>query len=259
RKPNLLLAFDAFGTLFAPRAPVWQQYAEVARGFGIVAGEDAVAGSFKDVYTEVQRRWPNYGKEVGMGPTAWWGEMIRETFRPFLAKDQEVPQPMIDALMHRFSSSEGYTRYKDVLQIFEFLRKVKRGVSTSSDEHTWPWPYKRTVVGVITNSDHRVPEVLRSLGLTVAGSNHHLAKGGVGSDSTVDVDFVIASYDVGFVKPDRRIFDAAVQLVEPLEANESGGALVEDCWDRVYVGDEIDRDVVGAMNAGWDAIHIDRT
>jgi hypothetical protein len=35
RKENLLIAFDAFGTLFSPRAPIAVQYVETAKKFGI--------------------------------------------------------------------------------------------------------------------------------------------------------------------------------------------------------------------------------
>lgn len=45
---NLLLCFDAFGTLFKPRTPVHHQYAEVARTFGLHGFSDEdVLKSFK--------------------------------------------------------------------------------------------------------------------------------------------------------------------------------------------------------------------
>jgi len=47
-KKNLLICFDAFGTLFQPRRPVAQQYAEVANSLGLHhVTEDAVQSSFK--------------------------------------------------------------------------------------------------------------------------------------------------------------------------------------------------------------------
>lgn len=45
---NLLICFDAFGTLFKPRRPVEQQYAEVARSFGLRGFSDEdVKASFR--------------------------------------------------------------------------------------------------------------------------------------------------------------------------------------------------------------------
>jgi putative hydrolase of the HAD superfamily len=55
-------------------------------------------------------------------------------------------------------------------------------------------------------------------------------------------DAVVVSYDVGVHKPNRRIFDAA-----------------RDCLDAdtyVMVGDDHNTDIVGAREAGFEAIHI---
>lgn len=47
-KRNLLICFDAFGTLFAPRRPIAQQYGDVARAYGLSGFSDEdVAASFK--------------------------------------------------------------------------------------------------------------------------------------------------------------------------------------------------------------------
>lgn len=40
-KRNLLICFDAFGTLFRPRRPIAQQYGEVARSLGLRGFTDA--------------------------------------------------------------------------------------------------------------------------------------------------------------------------------------------------------------------------
>jgi hypothetical protein len=48
-RKNLLICFDAFGTLFTPRKPVAQQYSEVARSFGLGGfSDDDIARSFKE-------------------------------------------------------------------------------------------------------------------------------------------------------------------------------------------------------------------
>lgn len=46
---NLLICFDAFGTLFKPKRPVEQQYAEVARSMGLSGFSDEdVKGAFRE-------------------------------------------------------------------------------------------------------------------------------------------------------------------------------------------------------------------
>ena len=59
-KKNLLLAFDAFGTLFTPKAPIAAQYGEVARRYQVAVGvaDNEIKQSFGKGMTraaEVQR------------------------------------------------------------------------------------------------------------------------------------------------------------------------------------------------------------
>jgi hypothetical protein len=49
RKKNLLLSFDAFGTLYTPRRSIAAQYAEVARQHGLTNFTEKELGkSFKE-------------------------------------------------------------------------------------------------------------------------------------------------------------------------------------------------------------------
>ena len=46
---NLLICFDAFGTLFKPRAPIEKQYGDVARSLGVSGfTDDDLKATFKD-------------------------------------------------------------------------------------------------------------------------------------------------------------------------------------------------------------------
>jgi hypothetical protein len=72
-KPNLLLCFDAFGTLFRPKAAAPQQYAEVARQLGIVGFTDSeLQTTLKAAIKNESTKNPNYGKATGLGATQWW-------------------------------------------------------------------------------------------------------------------------------------------------------------------------------------------
>ena len=108
------------------------------------------------------------------------------------------------------------------------------------------------MVGVITNSDDRVPGVLRSLGVTVDtrrdGSDNNLQPYSDQKQEEADVDFVIMSHDVGAEKPDRQIYDAAKSMaMQKLEADESD-------LDFVHVGDDLKNDYKGALQAGWNSV-----
>lgn len=110
------------------------------------------------------------------------------------------------------------------------------------------------IVGVITNSDDRVPDILMSLGMRVSPLRY---PAGDRSRSTedYDIDFSVMSYDVGYEKPDRKIFEAAERMLGNV-LGEQETDLSE--WRKVYVGDEHAKDVVGAVGAGWNAILVDR-
>jgi len=73
-KPNLLLCFDAFGTLFKPKRSIIEQYGEVARQLGLVIprGDKQLERSFLDAFKAESKLHPNYGRETSLGATKWW-------------------------------------------------------------------------------------------------------------------------------------------------------------------------------------------
>ena len=94
---------------------------------------------------------------------------------------------------------------------------------------------KRDVhVGVITNADGRMREVLRDLGFP----EELFGDGGK--------DLVVISEEEGVEKPDGRIFEIALGR---------HGVKVEE---SVHVGDELESDYEGAVRAGWRGLLIGR-
>lgn len=70
---NLLLCFDAFGTLFRPKGSVVQQYAHVARQCGLTSFSPEDLETHLTAAIRQERRLnPNYGKATGLGATRWW-------------------------------------------------------------------------------------------------------------------------------------------------------------------------------------------
>ncbi|KAK0741370.1 hypothetical protein B0T18DRAFT_473058 [Schizothecium vesticola] len=216
RRRHLLLCFDAFGTLFAPKLPIAEQYALAARDSGLVDTITAaqVQQTFKAAFISQSKLHPNYGRASGMGAEKWWTNVIRETFHP-LTSTRPLPPSLAPALLHRFSSAEGYALTDPALPAL--LRAARSALAASP-------AVDKVVVGVITNSDDRVPSILSSLGLRTgplrAGGAMDDARGGGGLPW--DVDFHCMSYDVGHAKPDRRIFEAAVGLAGEV-VGEGGG------------------------------------
>jgi hypothetical protein len=72
-----------------------------------------------------------------------------------------------------------------------------------------------------------------------------------------DIDFVALSYDVGHEKPDHHIFDAATSLLEETLAEHAEGLRAND-FEKLYLGDDLEKDYFGALAAGWYPVLIDR-
>lgn len=182
--------------------------------------------------------------------------MITGTFKPFLKPDQEVPQALVSELLTRYTTSEGYNMYPDVIPFFRMLKSP----SMQRTIHP-PWKWEKTVVGIITNSDDRVSSILESFGLKV-GPRRVDSSAERSADATVqdDVSFVVLSYDVGYEKPDRRIFEAATQMLKETLAEDGQGAEEQsiDDFEKLYVGDSLEKDYFGAEAAGWHAVFLDR-
>ena len=180
-------------------------------------------------------------------------KIINNTFSPYY---QTTPPPnLIPSLIHRFHSSEGYTLFPDVVPLLKQLRTQQQA--------------RRVIIGIITNSDNRTASILTSLGVRVSPLHYgterpeqSLGQGGNGSEN-FDVDFTVLSYDVGSEKPDGRIFGAAEEMLGSLLRREDASSSSHDdasaeAWSKVYVGDEYEKDVVGARRAGWKAVLVER-
>ncbi|KAI9734668.1 MAG: hypothetical protein M1834_002269 [Cirrosporium novae-zelandiae] len=284
---GLVLTFDAFGTLFTPRFHIAKHYGDIARQLGLKGFRDEDVGeSFLKAFKSEQKARPNYGREEGMKVEDWWGNVITQTFTPFVPS-ASLPSTLVPRLLSCFSSSEGYTLYADVPPLFQLLRKLK----TTSATTTINTPtYTPIIIGVITNSDSRVSLVLESLGLQVRtrapdpkildvqdkevpGQRIQGLEELTGSQTgnrvpPPDIDMLILSYDVRTSKPDKEIFRKAMETAHLLAGSEEDGEKLaltlrdreqmREGWTYLHVGDEYDKDYVGAKEAGWQSILLDR-
>lgn len=82
-------------------------------------------------------------------------------------------------------------------------------------------------------------------------------KNEVSGSEAQDIDFCIMSYDVGVEKPHSEIFAAAISTLRSMLSSEGNSYETED-WDLLYVGDEVTKDAKGAVQAGWDAVLLNR-
>ncbi|OJK02971.1 hypothetical protein ASPACDRAFT_40288 [Aspergillus aculeatus ATCC 16872] len=296
---TLLLTIDAFGTIFHPRESVPQQYASAAHKFGLPRSTVTPArlqSAFKAVFKAHSKAHPNYGRAQALrgeygGPRQWWEEVIRGSFARVLdapsstaaaaaaaAADSSsstptnstVPDGLVQHLLDRFACQDGYALDANADAFFTRLRHIK-------STRTRLGPFDRVVVGVVSNSDDRVPAVLESLGLRVGmcradqdvsstqlpgfemrGRDEDRVNNAEGDEGIYDLDMVITSYEAGAEKPSPVIFEVARR-----QAMKLVGASEEDChgsnnsgWTCVHVGDDYEKDYRAATEAGWRAFYI---
>ncbi|KAF7714861.1 Uncharacterized protein PECH_000010 [Penicillium ucsense] len=314
---TLLLTFDAFETLFYPCPPVPDQYAAIGHSFGLskaLVTPSRLKAAFKHAFQTQIARYPNYGRADVLrgryaGPRQWWEEVIQRSFATVLAEgvngdsssaststsrrgDLELPSGMVEKLLDRFTGDGGYRLYDDVLPFFAKMRDLRASNSSDVQSNT-KLPFDRIVLGVISNSDDRVPEVLKSLGLRVGrtradvdrsstalpgfeeqgdAENQHQPRtdnGLADVQSDVDLDLVITSYEAGAEKPDRLIYDVAKRQARRLVQHQDRGlesrsdvtdmeGEESDGWTCVHVGDDFKKDYVGAVDAGWKSYLLQR-
>lgn len=165
---------------------------------------------------------PNYGKaKEDYSPERWWTEVIERTFP---RQYHPLHPQLAPFLLYQFSSHRGYELHEDVMPLFRKL-SVSPVLSGS--------PFHSMTVGIISNSDPRVSSVLTSLGIARFFQLH------------------LNSYDVGYEKPEKEIFDLAKDYA-------TEGSMPDTKWTYIHVGDDLQEDYHGAQQAGWNSVLLDR-
>lgn len=207
------VTFDATGTLFhSPhRAAV---YADVLERHGrpfSVATRASLSSTLDTVWQEMACGATPHADRFSSHTDGARGFWRRYLDRVCALLDLPAPSRFAAAeLFHRFASAEPWEVFGDVVTVLDAL--VARG-------------YR---LGVLSNWDERLPEVLSSLGL-----RDHFA-------------VVVTSVDVGCEKPDARLFEQGV------------AALGVSAERTLHVGDRQLEDVEGAEAAGLQAWRVDR-
>ena len=201
--------FDAGNTLLLPHPSVEEVCAQVLAGHGYHPPLEAVRRG-------LERAERYYEERYWTDDTFWaseeeaaamWSEMYA------LAVEEvgvDSPPALGRELYDEFGKGDRWALYPDVIPAMERLRGMGMRM------------------GIISNWDVRLP-----------GLCHHL---GVSRY----LDFVISSANLGRIKPEASIFQAALDRLG-LEA-----------WEAVHVGDHYYADVLGARAAGIHPVLLDR-
>lgn len=208
--PVAAVTFDVTHTLIhSPRLA--EIYSSALARHGIRAApadvERALRRTWQEVSCRVDPRRDRFTHAVG-GARGWWHRFLTR-----LCQHLEAPPPTRFAtaeLFDRFARADAWEVYPDVVETLSAL--AASGLP----------------LGVVSNWDRRLPQLLARLGLDAF------------------FDAVVTSSDCGVEKPHPLIFERCLRQidVEPRHA--------------VHVGDHALEDVEGARGVGMQAVRVDR-
>lgn len=211
------VTLDVTNTLIRVQGSVGERYAHVGAWNGIHDVPDAAAlnKSFATVWKSACKTHPNFGhgeSGVYMSIRDWWRMVVYETFEGAgwhgaVDKLDRTFQQLFD----EFSRGDAWKMFDDVRPALKQLKE--HGIQ----------------VGVISNFDSGLRTILWDLGLHPYFSN------------------VIVSGELPFWKPDRRIFEHALEVMG-----------CHDYSHAVHVGDDMERDVKGCQAIGAHAVLLNR-
>ena len=180
------LCFDATGTLIETTENVGEVYHRVALEHGV----DLPAWRLDDAFRRILRRAPPRGTDGDCFETRcrreleWWFERIRETFQATdsTARFEDFPA-FASALFERYRAPGAWQ-----------LRPGSIEMLTRFRAHGYP-------LCIVSNFDHRLPEILGIL------------------DLSSFFELVVIPVDSGRAKPDRAVFEIVSQhLSMPLDS-----------------------------------------
>ena len=193
------VTFDAGGTLVRPFPSVGHIYSEVMAQHGLECDGEMLEAAFR-------RAWKNAQgiKRAGLSDESekeWWKNLVRETLNG-LDKPPDFDS-LFEDLWSTFADSKRWKLYEGVTEVLPALKK--RG-------------YK---IAVLSNWDKRLRSILNGL------------------DIARYFDHIVISSEVGYEKPDPRIFKFTEEKLKM-----SGSEIL-------HVGDSHYHDAEPARKAGW--------
>jgi len=191
--------------LISPFPSVGKIYAEVISSHGFEVASEAIDASFRRAW-KAAHQIPRLGIDEE-SERNWWRALVKNTFEGLCAIDDF--EPVFDDLWRTFAKTR---RWKLHDQALETLRELKR--------HGYR-------LGIVSNWDSRLPGLLDGFGIAPL------------------IEQIVISSQVGFEKPDPRIF----QEIQSRFGLEPGAML--------HVGDSEFHDVEPARKLGWHACLIE--
>lgn len=209
-----VIFLDAVGTLFGVRGSVGQVYSDQAAQFGVEAEPEGLQAAFLQSFRAARpAAFPGVAAaDLPQAEFRWWQDVSRETFaQAGLLAQFDNFEDYFENLYAYFATAGPWEVYPDVRPALE------------------AWRQQGIPLGIISNFDSRLFQVLAALGLADYFQG------------------VILSTQAGMAKPDPAIFHLALSRFQVAAAQ---------AW---HIGDSYREDVEAACAAGLKGIYLDRS
>lgn len=203
-----LVTFDVTNTLLKFRLPPWEYYTLIARKQGFKGNAEDIKHQLKYSMKYMFEKYPNFGSGSILWKN-WWREVVKLTFKDKISANSNI-EVIADELIYVFGSSKCWNIADGALEVLKLLHNQGK------------------LIGVISNFDPRLHNILHDVQLYDKFS------------------FVLTSYEVGSSKPEKKIFDEALQKCK---------TILKPC-ESLHIGDDLHKDYEGARAAGWHALLI---
>lgn len=205
------VTFDARGTLVKVRFPVGEAYATVARRHGAALSSELIEAAFRRVFPSMPPLAfpPMPEAEMLDRERHWWRTLVKRVVAEAGAVDDF--DTFFEELYSIYRGAEAWKPYREAASVLCLLKS------------------NRFKVGLISNFDSRIEEILVALNLSIW------------------FDSVVFSSRAGVAKPHPGIFQRALAELEVQPEQV------------LHVGDSVPKDYEGARRTGMQALLMDRS
>jgi HAD superfamily hydrolase (TIGR01549 family) len=264
-----VITLDITGTLLTPNKSIAEIYTQSAAKVGIkISNLDTLSNAFNRAYRECNDLFPNFGHGQLPSSRQWWYQVVARTFSqagynlPY--QQQDI---LFETIYSDFALSDHYHIYSDVIPFLNFIgkyndyikdpqrrKKLYEGqreklqsclIASSSENEddecilSYAFHYQPILVGIISNGDARYQDSILPL-LNISRY----------------INFCVVSGNLGSRKPDYPIFDTARIKANQLSTYLGLGQQTIETQDCLHVGDSLNEDIIGAMNANFSAAYM---
>lgn len=184
------------------------------------------------------KKYPCFGAQHGLTCTEWWYETMLNTYmntenlNPDIKDEMKDIFPEVFRMLYNdvYSTQEGWQAKEDIHYVLTKLAEWR-------DKNHGP------KLGIISNFDDRLSTILEgqlNLSFLTLFDTHIAYCMMIELDLLKYFDFVLTSYESSSEKPQRDMFDMALQQI--------GMSSPEGAY---HIGDSIAHDIAGAQAAGW--------